>query len=46
MPTENDRRDTQKAMAFDLIRLIDPNKTYTGREVLQIIHAYIAGAKI
>ena len=43
MSTENDRRDTRKAMAYDLIELIDPNKTYTGEEVRQIIKAYITG---
>lgn len=45
MSTENDRRDTRKAMAYDLMELIDPEKTYTGEEVRQIIKAYITGTE-
>ena len=31
MPTENERKDVQKAMAYDLLRILkeEPGKTYT-----------------
>ena len=39
MPTENERKDIQKAMAYDLLRILkqNPEKTYTD--------AYITGAQ-
>jgi len=47
MPTENERRDVQKAMAYDLIRIFeeDPGKTYTAKELKELINAYISGLK-
>lgn len=44
MPTENERKDVQKAMAYDLIRIFEqnPDKTYTAKE---LIDAYISGLK-
>ena len=45
MPTENERKDVQKAMAYDLIRIFEknPDKTYTMKELKELIDAYIAG---
>ena len=38
MPTENERKDVQKAMAYDLIRIFekDPEKTYTAEELKRL----------
>lgn len=45
MPTENERKDVQKAMAYDLIRIFEknPDKSYTMKELKELIDAYIAG---
>ncbi len=45
MPTENERKDVQKAMAYDLLRIFesDPDKTYTAKELKELIDAYIRG---
>lgn len=47
MPTENERKDVQKAMAYDLIRIFerDPDKSYTAKELKELIDAYISGLK-
>ncbi len=47
MPTENERKDVHKAMAYDLIRLFeaDPDKTYTAKDLKELIDAYISGSK-
>lgn len=47
MPTENERKDAQKAMAYDLIRIFekDPEKTYTAEELKRLIDAYISGVQ-
>lgn len=47
MPTENERKDVQKAMAYDLIRIFeaDPQKTYNAAEFKKLIDAYITGAQ-
>ena len=47
MPTENERKDVQKAMAYDLLRILEqnPDKTYTPKELKDLIDAYIAGLK-
>ena len=47
MPTENERKDVQKAMAYDLLRILkeDSQKSYTAAELEQIIDAYISGTK-
>lgn len=47
MPTENERKDVQKAMAYDLLRIFEqnPDKTYTPKELKDLIDAYIAGLK-
>lgn len=47
MSTENDRKDTRKAMAYDLIEIFyrEPEKTYTAEEVQQIIRIYISGTE-
>lgn len=45
MPTENERKDVQKAMAYDLLRILkqDLDKTYTVEELEKLIDAYITG---
>ena len=45
MPAANERKDAQKAMDYDLIRLFekDPEKVYTAMELKEIIDAYISG---
>ncbi len=47
MPTENERKDVQKAMAYDLIRIFErePDKTYTIAELKDLIDAYITGVQ-
>lgn len=47
MPAENEREDVQKAMAYDLIRIFerDPDKSYTAKELKELIDAYISGLK-
>ncbi|MCD8005073.1 MAG: hypothetical protein LUD69_07415 [Oscillospiraceae bacterium] len=47
MPTENERKDVQKAMAYDLLRIFkqDPDKTYTAAELEALIDAYITGSQ-
>lgn len=44
MPVENERKDIQKAMAYDLIRIFekDPEKMYTIEELKHLIDAYIS----
>lgn len=45
MPTENERKDVQKAMAYDLLKIFkkNPEKTYTCEELEELIDAYISG---
>ncbi len=45
MPTENERKDIQKAMAYDLLRIFEqtPDKVYTPKEIKDLIDAYITG---
>lgn len=45
MPTENDRKDIRKAMAFDLLQIFEsnPEKTYTVEELKKLVAAYIQG---
>lgn len=47
MPTENERKDIQKAMAYDLLKIFkeDPEKSYTYDELEKLIDAYISGLK-
>ena len=47
MPTENERKDVQKAMAYDLLKILKehPAKTYTFEELERLIDAYISGLK-
>ena len=46
-PTENERKDIQKAMAYDLLRILkqNPEKAYTAEELEKLIDAYITGAQ-
>ena len=48
MPTENERKDIQKAMASDRLRILkqNPEKTYTAEELEKLIDAYITGAQL
>lgn len=45
MLTEYERKDIQKAMAYDLLRIFEstPDKTYTAKELKELIDAYIRG---
>lgn len=45
--TETELKNTQKAMAYDLIRIFeqDPDKTYTAAELKKILDAYLTGAQ-
>lgn len=47
MLTENERKDIQKAMAYDLLLIFeqDPGKSYTTKELKELINAYISGLK-
>lgn len=48
MPSsEKERLDVQKAMAYDLLRLLktETEKTYTYEELEELIDAYITGAQ-
>jgi len=47
MRTEAERQDTRKAMAFDLIQIVEskPEKeTYTAEEVKKLIRVYVTTA--
>ena len=45
--TETEIKNTQKAMAYDINRILkrDPGKTYTAEEIEKILEAYITGAQ-
>jgi len=47
MPTENERKDVQKAMAYDLLRILkqNPEKSYSAGELEKLIDAYITGVQ-
>jgi len=48
MATENDRKDIQKAMAYDLLKIlkqIPDKKNYTLEELERLIDAYITGTQ-
>jgi len=47
MPTEKERLDVLKSMAFDLLEMFeaDPEKTYTVEELKKLLSAYIKGAQ-
>ena len=44
MPTEKERLDVLKSMAYDLIIIVekDPEKTYTAEDIKKMIQTYIA----
>ena len=45
MGTEAERQDTRKAMAYDLINIIDEDsqqETYTKEEIKKLIKVYVA----
>ena len=45
--TETELKNTQKTMAYDLIRIFEqnPEKTYTAEELKKILDAYITGSQ-
>ena len=45
--TETEIKNTQKAMAYDLLRILKQNqgKTYPAEELEELINAYITGAQ-
>lgn len=45
MPTSQESADIKKAMAYDLFIILsaDEEKTYTAKEIKNIIQAYISG---
>ncbi len=45
MPTENERKDVRKAMAFDLLQIFkaEPGKVYTLEEIEKLLIAYVQG---
>ena len=48
MGTEAERKDTRKAMAFDLCNIIDEDpsqETYTKEEIKKIIRVYVITAE-
>lgn len=47
MPIENERKDIQKAMAYDLLRILkqNPEKSYSTEELEKLIDAYITGVQ-
>lgn len=47
MPIENERKNIQKAMAYDLIRIFEkhPDQTYTAADLKELIDAYITGVQ-
>lgn len=47
MPSEKERLDVLKAMAYDLTVIVEktPDKTYTAEDIKKIIQAYITGAQ-
>lgn len=47
MPAENERKDVQKAMAYNLIRIFEqnPDRAYTAKKLEELIDAYISGLK-
>ena len=47
MPTEKERLDVLKSMAYDLIIIVekDPEKTYTAEDIKKMIKTYIAGVQ-
>ena len=44
--TETELKNTQKAMAYDLIRFFEqnPDRAYTAEELKKILDAYITGS--
>ena len=47
MGTEAERQDTRKAMAFDLLDILDENpqqETYTVEEIKKLIKTYVKAA--
>ncbi len=46
-PTERERQDVQKAMAYDLLKLLrkDTEKSYSYEEIEKIVDAYVEGTE-
>ena len=47
MPTENERKDVQKAMAYNHLRILkqNPEKAYSMEDLEKLIDAYITGVQ-
>ena len=47
MQSSSERKDIQKVMAYDLLRIFEknPEKIYTAAELKELIDAYISGFK-
>lgn len=45
MPTERESNDVKKAMAYDLLRVIEASEkeSYSKEEIKEIVNAYITG---
>lgn len=43
MPTEKETLMIQKATIYDIQKIIDPSKTYTAQEIIELTDAYIKG---
>ena len=49
METEADRAETRKAMAYDLLNILDENpeqETYTKEEIRKLIKGYVASTTV
>ena len=44
--TETELKNTQKAMAYDINRILEqePDRTYTAEDIKKILDAYITGS--
>lgn len=43
MPTEKESIMIQKATVYDIQKILDPEKTYTAQEIIDLTDAYIRG---
>lgn len=43
MPTEKETIMIQKATVYDIQKTLDPNRTYTTQEIVELTDAYIRG---
>lgn len=43
MPAEKDTLMIQKATIYDIQKILEPGKTYTAQEIVELTDAYIRG---